>query len=133
MFKFGGRKWQRTIFFSKKILEGGKMTKGENDRGYYGNCKIYLILFYISSMIYTAINRQHISNVYAAVELLFFREASSWVVWASLTLLSLITVVACCFIVMNYYQNVSLELNHGPFFQRMSQISIYSLWDHLTS
>ena len=51
----GGGKWQRTIFFSKKILEGGKMTKGgkwqrgENDRGYYGNWK-YLIVDVIFSI-----------------------------------------------------------------------------------
>ena len=79
-------------------------------------------------MIYTAIYRQHILNAYATVELLFFREASSWVVWASLTLLSLITVVACCFIIMNYYQKVSLKLNHGSFFLKMDHISNYSYW-----
>ena len=29
-------------FFFQKFLEGGKMTKGGNDRGYYGNLLIYL-------------------------------------------------------------------------------------------
>ena len=33
MFKFGGGKWQRTKFFFKKILEGGKWQRGENDKG----------------------------------------------------------------------------------------------------
>ena len=80
------------------------------------NCEIYLILFDIFSMIYTATYRQHISNVYAPVEFLFFLEASSWVVWASLTLLSLINVVASCFIAMNYHQKISLKLNLGSFF-----------------
>ena len=26
-----------TVNFFKKLLEGGEMTKGGNDRGYYGN------------------------------------------------------------------------------------------------
>ena len=51
------------------------------------------ILFDISSIIYTTTYRQHISNAYVKVELLFFLEESSWVVWASFTLLSLINVV----------------------------------------
>ena len=83
-------------------------------------------------MIYTAIYNQHFLNVYATVELLFFREASSWVVWASLTLLLLITVVACCFIVMNYYQKVSLKLNRGSFFFRINHISNSHLLLHCT-
>ena len=85
-------------------------------------------LFDICSMIYTAIYRQHISNVYATVELLYFCKASSWAVCASLTLLALITVVACCFIVMNYYQKVSLNLNNGAFLTRMNHISKYTYW-----
>ena len=76
-------------------------------------------------MIYTAIYRQHISNAYATVELLFFCKASSWVVWASLTLLALITVVACCFIVMNDNQKVSLNLNNGAFLTRMNHFTKY--------
>ena len=31
-----GGKWQQTIFFQKFFEKGGKMIKGENDRGYYG-------------------------------------------------------------------------------------------------
>ena len=79
-------------------------------------------------MIYTAIYKQHVSNVCVIVELLFFRKASSWVMWASLTLLSLITVVACYYIIMNYYQKVSLKLNRGSLFLRMGHIYNYSYW-----
>ena len=39
-------------FFFKNFLEGGKMTKGENDRGYYGNYKIYLMQNYYKINIY---------------------------------------------------------------------------------
>ena len=77
-------------------------------------------------MIYTATYRQHITNIYTTVELLFFHEVSNWVVWASLTLLSLINVVVCCFIVMNYYQKISLKLNRGSFLSIMGHISNYS-------
>ena len=84
-------------------------------------------LFDIFNMIYTTICKQHISSVYAKVELLFFRETSIWVVWASLTLLALITVVACCIIVISYHQGVSLKLNSGSFLSRMGLVSKYNL------
>ena len=33
----GGGNDNGQLFFQKKFRKGGKMTKGENDRGYYGN------------------------------------------------------------------------------------------------